>query len=142
IRPPFQSQLKFFGVYPLPWWGIQTSATYQNLPGPQITASYVASNAQILPTLGRNLSAGANSNVTIDLIPPGTSYAARSQELDVGLKKFVRAGPARLSGSVEIFNVLNRSDVLAINTRYGPLWQQPTNTLTGRWLKFGVQIDY
>ena len=33
-RPPFQTQIKMLGIYPLPWWGFQTSAAYQSLPGP------------------------------------------------------------------------------------------------------------
>jgi hypothetical protein len=142
VRPPFQSQIKFFGVYPLPWWGLQTSATYQNLPGPQIGASYVATNAQIAPSLGRNLSAGANANVTVDLIPPGTLYGARANELDVNIKKLMKFGGTRISASVDVFNILNRSDILSINTRYGPLWLQPTNILAGRYLKFGAQFNF
>jgi hypothetical protein len=39
VRPPFQTQLKLFAVYPLPWWGVQAAATFQSLPGPPITAS-------------------------------------------------------------------------------------------------------
>ena len=34
VTPPFQTQVKLLGVYPWPWWGIQTSATIQSLPGP------------------------------------------------------------------------------------------------------------
>src|SRR5678816_363635 len=33
VRPPFQTQAKVLAIYPLPWWGLQTSATYQTLPG-------------------------------------------------------------------------------------------------------------
>lgn len=142
IRPPFQTQLKFFAVYPLPWWGLQTAATFQSLPGPQITASHVATNADIRPSLGRNLSAGANGTVTVDLVPPGTLYGARANELDFNVKKFVRIGRTRVSGSVDVFNLLNRSDVLTNNTRFGPLWLQPTNILAGRWIKFGGQVDF
>ena len=71
--PPFQTQIKLIGVYPLPW-GIQTSATYQGLPGPQITASRTYTNAEVLPSLGRNLAAGANGTVAVPLIAPGTMY--------------------------------------------------------------------
>ena len=129
-------------VYPLPWWGIQTSASYQNLPGPQISAGYTATNAQIAPSLGRNLSSGANGNATLQIIAPGTIYGARAQELDVNLRKFVKVGHGRVSGNVDIFNVLNRSDVLGYNTTYGSAWLRPTSILTGRWFKFGVQFDF
>jgi hypothetical protein len=142
VRPPFQSQLKFYGVYPLPFWGIQTSATFQSLPGPQILANYTARNAEIAPSLGRNLSSGANSTVTVSLIPPGTVYGERANELDVNLRKNFKMGRTRFSTNVDVFNVLNRSDILNQNNTYGPIWLQPTNILTGRWLKFGAQFDF
>ena len=41
------TDVKFLVVYPLPW-GLQTSATYQNVSGPTITASYTANNAHLL----------------------------------------------------------------------------------------------
>ena len=139
VRPPMQSQVKFFGVYPLPWWGLQTSATFQSLPGPQILASYTASSADARPTLGRNLSSGT---AAVALIPPGTQYGKRANELDVNIKKNVRVNGVRVSGSLDVFNVLNRSDVLNQNNTYGPDWLKPTNILTGRWAKFGVQLDF
>ena len=59
VNPSWASgtQVKFLVVYPLPW-KLQTSATYQNIAGIPVTASYPATNAQIAPSLGRNLSAG------------------------------------------------------------------------------------
>ena len=68
VRPPMLPNLKFLGVYPLPWWGLQASATLQSTPGPEITATYAATNAEISPSLGRNLSSGQNGTVLVDLI--------------------------------------------------------------------------
>src|SRR5262249_43936720 len=50
-----QTQFKLAGSYPLPLWGLETSWVYQNLPGIDTLATYVATNAQIAPSLGRNL---------------------------------------------------------------------------------------
>jgi hypothetical protein len=63
-------QGQYNGAYPLPWWMVQLASTFQNIPGPVPSASYVATNAQIAPTLGRNLgqctgSARCNGTVTI-----------------------------------------------------------------------------
>src|SRR5262249_32066614 len=57
VEPPLAAgtQVKFSGVYPLPY-DIQVAATFQNLPGTPQSAQYVASNAEIAPSLGRNLS--------------------------------------------------------------------------------------
>jgi hypothetical protein len=78
-RPPFQPNVKVLAVYPLPWWGLQTAATYQGLPGPQILANATIPNSSIAPSLGRSPSAcpatgACNATVSVSLIPPGTSY--------------------------------------------------------------------
>jgi hypothetical protein len=49
---------------------VQVSGTYQTKPGPLVLAIYTATNAQIAPSLGRNLSGGA-ANVDVHLLSPG-----------------------------------------------------------------------
>src|SRR5262249_49939978 len=57
VVPPWSAgtQIKLNGLYPLPW-DTEVSAVFQNLPGIPISANYVATNAQVAPSLGRNLS--------------------------------------------------------------------------------------
>jgi hypothetical protein len=134
-------QFKLFGVYPLPW-NLLVSAALQSVPGAMILASYVAGNAEVRPSLGRNLAAGVNGNVTVDLIEPGTQYGERATNLDVRFARRVRVGRGRLMASLDVFNILNSSDVLTHNTRFPDPWLRPTNILVGRWLKFGAQFDF
>jgi carboxypeptidase family protein/TonB-dependent receptor-like protein len=141
-RPPFQPNVKFLGVYPLPWWGLQTSATFQSVPGPPVLAQYAASNREIVPTLGRNLSAGSNSSVLVDLVPPGTMYGDRLYQLDFRLTKMFKLGPARVQGNFDLYNLLNASPFLTQQNRYGSAWQNPTRTLIGRLGKFSLQVDF
>jgi hypothetical protein len=77
-------------------------AVYQNLPGIPIAASYVANNAQIAPSLGRNLAAGPNATVVIDLIPPNTEFDDRLTQVDLRFAKVVRLGRARVRGMFDI----------------------------------------
>ena len=139
VHPPFQSQVKFFGVYPLPWFGLQTSATIRTCRA----QAFLRASSRAVPRLpGRWPALVCRRNVTVDLIAPGTLYGPRANQLDANIKKVIRIGSERVSASMDVFNILNRSDVLATNNRYGPTWQQPTNILTGRWLKFGGQFDF
>lgn len=71
------------GLYPLPWWGLETSAAYQNLPGVEFAENLAYSRAQI-ESLARPLNA---STVTIPIVPPGTLYGDRLSQLDVRLWK-------------------------------------------------------
>ena len=128
---------------PLPWWGLQTSATFQSLPGPQVTASYVATSTQIAPSLGRPLASGPNGTATIPLIAPGTMYGDRLNQLDFRAAKSLALGQGRrLQAIVDLYNALNASPVLAHNNAFGAAWQRPTQILHGRLLKFGVQMDF
>jgi hypothetical protein len=149
VVPPFQTQLKFFGVYPLPWYGIQASATMQIVPGPSdggtnssITASYVATSAEIAPTLGRNLSSGANGTAIVELLEPFTLSGEYATQLDVRFAKLFEIGRSRVRATLDIYNVLNRNDIQTLQTRYGPAWQRPTLILQARYFQFGTTIDF
>jgi hypothetical protein len=142
VAPPYQAQVKGFITYPLPLWNLRTSATFQSLPGPEITAQYVATNAVIAPSLGRNLAAGSGGTATIDLMPFGTSYGERLNQIDFRLTKAIRIGQAHVDAAMDIYNLLNSSTVLSINTRYGPSWLAPTQILPGRMFKFGAQLNF
>ena len=142
-----QTQFKASGVYPLPW-EFQVAATYQNLAGFPDAASFVATNSQIAPSLGRNLgqcgtSATCNGTATISsLFAPNTIFEDRLSQLDLRFTKIVRVGRARVQGMFDIYNLFNSSTILSINSRYGPTWLQPTTILGARLFKFGAQFDF
>src|SRR5262249_23122918 len=123
VQPPFQADVKGAASYPLPWWGLQASATVQNHPGPQILARYTVTSAQV-QNLGRPLGLGT---AAAQLIAPGTMYGDRLTQLDVRFGKMFRVQHgSRIQASVDIFNVLNSSAVLSLNTTYGSSWLSPT----------------
>jgi hypothetical protein len=115
--------------------------TLQNLPGVPITASYVATNAEIAPSLGRNLSGNARS-VTVELMESGARYEDRLTQLDVRVARVFRVGRTRVQGMFDVYNVLNASPVLLANTRYGEAWLYAQQILAARMLKFGAQLNF
>ena len=70
---------------------MQVSGTLQNLPGPALSADFVAAERARGPSLGRPLSGGA-ANVTVNLIEPGSIYADRYKQLDL---RFGKIAPVR-----------------------------------------------
>jgi hypothetical protein len=118
------------------------SATFQNLSGIPDSATYVATNAQIAPSLGRNLAAGTGGTVTVDLVAPQTQFEARMSQLDLRLAKDIKVVGARIQLAFDLYNALNTSTVLGINPWFGPAWLTPTSILGGRLAKFGIQITY
>jgi carboxypeptidase family protein len=138
VEPPFQADVKGFATYPLPWWGLMASATLQNRPGPQITASYTITAAQV-QNLGRPL---GTSTATTQLIAPGTLYGSRVTQVDVRFGKSFKWPRGRIQASVDVFNLLNSRAILSQNNTFGPSWQSPTNILQGRLVKFGAQLEF
>jgi hypothetical protein len=143
VAPPFQTQVKLIAVYPVPFGGLQTSVSFQSLPGPQITASRTYTNAEVRGSLGRDLASGANGTVAVPLIAPGTTYGDRLNQVDFRLSKIVRLpGNRRIQANMDLFNMFNVSAVLAQNNTFGGSWLRPTNIIQGRLLKFGGQFDF
>ena len=139
--PPFQPRFKLNGVYPLPW-DMQVSAVFQSNPGVPITASYVATNAQVQPTLGRPLSGSASTVTITNIFQPQTMFEGRINQLDARLTKNVSVGRSRIQAQLDLYNVLNASPILGINTRYGTAWLTPTEILGARLLKVGAQLSF
>ena len=138
---------KFMAVYPLPW-DVQTSVIYQNSAGFPIAATYVATNAQVRPSLGRDLgscrgAAVCNGTVSIDLLPPNTMFEDRIQQLDWRMTRTFRlGGTTRLRGNFDIYNLFNAATILNANTTYGAAWLAPAQVMGGRLIKVSAQFDF
>ncbi len=148
ITPPWSSgtQAKFLVVYPM-FWDLQASVVYQNFAGIQTGADIVIPNAQIAPSLGRNLAACGtaavcNANVTLDLIPAQTMFEPRVQQVDLRFTRTFRLNAVRVKGNIDVANLMNSANVLAVNRRYGPQWLNVLQTIGGRMIKLSTQIDF
>jgi hypothetical protein len=140
------TQVKFLVVYPLPW-ELQTSATFQNIPGIPITSTYPAPNAQVRSSLGRDLAscrgaATCTANVNLELLDPAASYESRLNQLDLRVTRRFRVGPTTLLGNFDVYNVLNGASILSMNAGYGTNWLVPYEIMGGRLFKFSGQIEF
>ena len=142
VTPPFfRPQLKVSGSYHLPW-DLQVSGVVQSLPGIPITASYVATNADVRPTLGRALSGNRTTVTLTNVIPPQTLFEERLLQVDLRFIRNFKVSRARLQVMFDAYNVFNNAAVLSSNTRYGTSWLRPTSILDARLIKFGVQTSF
>jgi hypothetical protein len=139
---PWQHQLKFLGRWPTPWYGIELSGVYQNLPGQAIRASVVYTSAQILPSLGRNLSAGAAGNVTIDLIQPDTQYFQRATQVDLRVAKSFRLNKYRITTGMDLNNLLNGHELQKYPTVLTADWPRPTEIQPARYVGFNATVTF
>jgi hypothetical protein len=145
-----QTQVKLAAIYTFPW-AIQTSMALQSYPGQPQLGSYVYSNAQIAPSLGRNLascgtSATCTGTSTITFEPNYSEFEDRYNQFDIRFAKDVKVYKTHVQGIVDLFNAFNARPVLALTTRYsgttGGSFLSPTSTLVGRLIKFSAQINF
>jgi carboxypeptidase family protein len=144
VAPPLAAgtQIRLSGIFSLPG-AIRLSGTYQNIAGIPTTASYVVNNAIVAPSLGRNLSGGANATRTIDLIAPNTFFPeGRSNQIDIRVSRRLQLQGVRIEPQLNLYNLTNANDVLSETTRFGVAWQNVTAVLPPRMVKLGVQIDF
>ena len=149
VAPPWSggTQFKLFTVYPLPW-DLQVSATYQDSPPVPTNAGFVATNAMIAQSLGRNLGAcgtrpTCTATATIELVPLGTHFLEpRIRQLDIRFTRNFAYRSMRIQPQFDLYNAFNANPVTGIITRFGAAWQNATSVLNPRTIKFGVNITY
>jgi len=148
--PFWAPSVKFLTSYPLPGRFV-AAATFQRIPGygdstnPNVQAIYVARNAQIAPVLGRDLAAGPNGTVSVNLIPPGSEASDTVHQLDLRVSRQFTWRASRIRASFDLYNALNANPVTQWNQTYGTTgaaWMTPTAILPGRLGKFSVQVDF
>jgi hypothetical protein len=144
---PFLTQLKILGSYTLPY-DLQVSGTFQSIPGPALQAQWniTSAIANAGPTpLGRNLSAGratTRDGAFVSLIQQNSMYGDRLNQFDMRFARLFRRDKYRFQLMADVYNVFNKSPVLAYNNTYGPEWLRPTDVLQGRLVKFGGQFSF
>jgi hypothetical protein len=134
------------------------AGTYKNLPGIPIPATYVYGNAQVVASLGRNLSACLGAAVctavgSTELLPAAGStsgqgdvaasmFDKRLNETDLRLTRVIKINRLRVQGVAELYNVFNQRVAQGIVGTYSQVWQLPFAILGGRLFKFGAQVDF
>ena len=103
--------------------------------------------AQIAPSLGRNLAAcgaaaACTQTVTLDLVPAGTMYEPRVQQVDLRFSRLFQVARYRIRGNVDLANLFNGNDVLLLQRRHGPNYLDAQQAIGGRLVKVGAQLDF
>jgi hypothetical protein len=172
--PWFKTSLKLAGTYPLPWYGLTVSGALQALAGlPLGTAPLqygvftagtgfaqpngIGTSYLVTPTLvyaancKGNCTPGARvvpgltaASASIPIVAPGTEFAPRSNEVDFGLSKTFTFGTSRITPKLDVFNVLNSDDYVAVtSTQYGAAtYMVPSVILQGRIIRVGVDVKW
>ena len=141
---PFLTGAKALGSYQLPWGGVRLSATYQSLPGPQVGANVIYTNADI--AAGRVQGLGRNTflanQTTINVMQPGTVYGDRLNQIDFRATKIFKVGKGRLEADFDVYNLSNSDAILTQINTFGATWTRPTAVIQPRFVKFTARYDF
>ena len=88
-----------------------------SLPGTFTFTAIDATGQAVAQQIGRNLTGGPFS---VNVVTPGTFYPGRNRQLDLSFKKILRFGSQRLTGGLDIYNVMNQNTILFYNTTFIP----------------------
>ena len=136
----FLTQVKGYAAYTIPRIVVQVAGTLRSLPGLPIAAFRYYTNAEVTPSLGRSLSAGAQT-VSVNLVQPGTLYSERLNQIDFRVGKLLRFGRTRTAVNLDLFNAFNRDTILAQSNNYAT-WQDAQINLQGRIAKISAQFEF
>jgi len=108
-----------------------------------LAANYAVPLSTLTAALGRPPS-GNVTNITVNLVEPGTMYGDRLNEVDLRIGKRLKIAGRRLTLGAEVYNVLNSSAVLTYNSAFVPggTWLQPTAIMTPRTGRFTAEVGF
>lgn len=134
-----QTQVKLQYAQPI-WYDFRVALAYQNNPGLAQAATLGYTNAQVFPSLGRNLSTA--SVAVVGLMAPNTMYEHRYNQFDIRFSRRFHVGRVKFEPRADVYNLFNSVTALGSISGYGPIWLRPTDALGARLAKFGVQVDF
>ena len=137
------TQLRGLAAYTIPKIDLQVSGVFQSKPGALLSANYAVPSNVVAQSLGR-LPSGNVTNVTVNLVEPGSMYGDRRNELDFRVAKVLRWGSTKTTVGVDLYNALNSSAVLTYNNGFVPggPWLQPQTILTGRFARISAEFTF
>ena len=87
--------------------------------------------------------------MTVPIVGTNVLYENRITQFDFRLTKVLRFGQDRIKANLDIYNLMNASTATFLRNTYtapGAVtttpWQQPTQVMDGRFLKFSAQFDF
>jgi Carboxypeptidase regulatory-like domain len=126
-------QFKLAGTYPLPL-GVQLSGTLQSSTGLPLRRTYTVTRA-VVPDL-------TQASIGIDLLPRGDMRLERLNQFDLRFEKQLTIGTTKLSGLLDMYNVLNTNVTTAEVEAVGSTLGRPVSILDGRLIRLGGKLTF
>ena len=153
LETPFLTKFSGLASYTIPRLDVLVSGTVKSAPyvganfptiaAQSLAANWIATNAAIAPSLGRNLT--GTQTRTINLVEPGTMYGDRLTNIDLRVGKVLRFGERRISASLDVYNILNANTPESYVQTFATTnnrWLVPTAITPARFARVSAQVDF
>ena len=154
-KEPFQTNLRGLASYTVPKIDVRLSGTFRSQPADSRLATWVVPNTLIAASLGRlpfgALATGTTSVALLDLDERRVYADNRRSQVDLRVAKLFRFGGRRLDAGFDVGNLFNTNYATAYdntyqytvgNTAQGGTWDNPTNVISARFLRWNVTVDF
>jgi hypothetical protein len=155
VETPFshQTQFKMHWSYPFPG-DFVASGVFTNTSGVGYDANYRVKNADLRDSLGRDLAAcgskvgaACSATVVVPLIAPGTQNEPRVNSLDLRFSKLFNFESGMVvRANFDLYNAMNGTNILEINSSFGPSWRNGSGraggTQVARLFQFGGSLTF
>ncbi len=153
VEQAWLTQLKFIGSYTVPKIDIQIGASYQNIPGIELAATYAEPNSDIARTTAGGLghlpfpAVSAAATTSLAIIPPASAYYDRINQLDLRIGKILKYGRTRANLGLDLYNLFNKSTVTGAGFGYTATtatntWLAPSSVIAPRLAKVSITFDF
>jgi len=140
----YRTTVKASAAYSFPY-DIQLSGAFSSIPGPGVRADYTVTSAIAgRPIVGSTTGA---ATTIVNLVEPNSLFLDYQNRLDLRFGKTFRINQTRIQGFADVFNVFNAGTVMSINQTYGAVaasnaWFAPLTIMDGRYVRFGLQLNF
>jgi hypothetical protein len=151
----WEAELRGLATYVIPKIDVRLSGTFRSQPSASRTATWIVPNSEILSALGRlpvgQQLTGTTSVNLLDNDEHRLYHDERRSQLDMRIAKILRFGNTRVDAGLDLYNVLNTNyatnfensyQFSAANTTRGGTWNNPTQVVTPRFVRFNVSLEF
>ncbi|MQA31377.1 MAG: hypothetical protein GEU82_16350 [Luteitalea sp.] len=79
---------------------------------------------------------------TVPLVAPEMLREARRSQLDIRVSTIFEVGKARLQANFDLYNALNASSILELNSTFGDQWRWPNRILDPRMAQVSGSVSF
>jgi hypothetical protein len=137
----WQTQVRGFATYILPKADVLISGIFRFQPNSMFgVGATPEGNSLGLSANAPTLVNGAAT--TVNLVPRGTYYADRINQIDMRFGKIFNFGSKRTNIAVDVLNLFNANTGTNFNQNYDANYLNPTQILNPRFVRFNVTVDF